>query len=159
MPSKTEGFVLRALEALSAGLPVLISGNSGFVEALKEVLLGSQCVIDSEDPKDWAKEIKAVRQKKSSVRLAETKFLRGKYLEMYSWEAPIRSLVERMHSLIFGKLVSSSVYWENDSSLVINVDILYPDVSTFSVNDKEICNIVRNLLNSLSFPFDSRVLV
>ncbi|PFX17067.1 Protein NLRC3 [Stylophora pistillata] len=73
-----------------------------FGEALKEVLLGSQCVIDSEDPKDWAKEIKAVRQKKSSVRLAETKFLRGKYLEMYSWEAPIRSLVERMHSLIYG---------------------------------------------------------
>ena len=104
MPSKTEGFGINALEALSAGLPVFVSGNSGFGEALKEVPLGSQCVIDSEDPKVWAREIKAVRQKKRSVRLAETKILREKYLEMYSWEKPIRSLVERMYSLIFGKL-------------------------------------------------------
>ncbi|PFX13054.1 NLR family CARD domain-containing protein 4 [Stylophora pistillata] len=83
-------------------LPVLVSGNSGFGEALREVPFGSVCVIDSEDPKDWAKEIKAVRQKKRSKRLAETKLLCEKYLEMYSWEEPIRSLVERMYSLIFG---------------------------------------------------------
>ena len=29
MPSRTEGFGLAALEALSAGLPVLVNGNSG----------------------------------------------------------------------------------------------------------------------------------
>ena len=30
MPSRTEGFGLIALEALSASLPILVSGNSGF---------------------------------------------------------------------------------------------------------------------------------
>ena len=32
MPSGTEGFGLTGPEALSAGLPVLVSGNSGFGE-------------------------------------------------------------------------------------------------------------------------------
>ena len=40
MPSRTEGFGLTALEALSAGLPILVSRNSGFGEALSEVLFG-----------------------------------------------------------------------------------------------------------------------
>ena len=40
MPSRTEGFGLTALEALSAGLPILVRRNSGFGEALSEVLFG-----------------------------------------------------------------------------------------------------------------------
>ena len=103
MPSKTEGFGVSALEALSAGLPVLVSGNSGLGEALKKVPLGSQCVVDSEDPKEWAKKIKEVRHKEREVRLLESSLLREKYQEKYSWEGPIGSLVERMYSLIFGK--------------------------------------------------------
>ncbi|PFX19183.1 D-inositol 3-phosphate glycosyltransferase [Stylophora pistillata] len=99
MPSTTDEFGLMALEALFAGLPVLVSGNSGLGEALKEVPLGSQCVIDSEDPKDWAKMIKEVREKKREVRLLESRLLREKYLEKYSWEEPIRRLVERLHNL------------------------------------------------------------
>ena len=103
MPSKTEGFGVSALEALSASLPVLVTGNSGLGEALKEVPLGSQCVVDSEDPEDWAKKIKEVRQKKREVRLSESRLLRENYQEKYSWEKPIRCLVEKMYSLIFGK--------------------------------------------------------
>ena len=103
MPSKTEGFGVSALEALSASLPVLVTGNSGLGEALKEVPLGSQCVVDSEDPEDWAKKITEVRQKKREVRLSESRLLRENYQEKYSWEKPIRCLVERMYSLIFGK--------------------------------------------------------
>ena len=103
MPSRTEGFGITALKALSAGLPVLVSGNSGLGEALKEVLLGSQSVVDSEDPKVWAREIKRVRQKKRGLRLSESSLLREKYLEKYTWEVPCRSLVIKMKKLIFGK--------------------------------------------------------
>ena len=104
MPSRTEGFGITALEALSAGLPVLVSGNSGLGEALKEVPFGPQSVVDSEDPKDWAREIKRVRQKDREVRLLESRSLRKKYMKKYSWEKPCKNLVIKMRSLVFGKL-------------------------------------------------------
>ena len=103
LPSKTEGFGLSALQAISAGLPVLVSGNSGIAEALREVPNGSQCIVDSEDPADWARAIKAVRNKKRFVRLAEAKSLRENYLQQFSWEKPCDFLVEKMYNLAFGK--------------------------------------------------------
>ena len=103
LPSKTEGFGLSALEAISAGLPVLVSGNSGIAEALREVPTGSQCIVDSEDPAEWARAIKAVGHKKRNVRLAEARILRENYLQQFSWEKPCNSLVEKMYSLAFGK--------------------------------------------------------
>ena len=103
IPSRTEGFGTTALQALSAGLPILVSGNLGLGEALKNVPLGSQSVVDSEDPKDWAKEIKHVRQKERVVRLSESNLLLEKYLERYSWEEPCKSLVIKMKNLVFGK--------------------------------------------------------
>ena len=99
MPSRTEGFGLAALEALSAGLPVLVTENSGFAEALKNVLTGSSYVITSNDCKDWAKAIKAVRQKNREIRLREVKTLRGSYAEKYSWQKQCDDLVERMNLL------------------------------------------------------------
>ena len=86
MPSRTEGFGLTALEALSAGLPVLVSGNSGFGVALRGLPSGQSFVIESKDPKDWAKAIASVRQKDRTKRLQETEMLRTSYEEKYSWE-------------------------------------------------------------------------
>ena len=67
MPSGTEGFGLAALEALSSGHPLLVSGNSGIGKALKEVPYGSKCVVYSEfneeDPVKWAEAISAVCRK------------------------------------------------------------------------------------------------
>ena len=105
MPSRTEGFGITALEALSAALPVLVSGNSGLGEALKKVPIGTQSVVDSEDHTDWAREIKRVRQKERDVRLSESRLLREKYLEKYSWEEPCKSLVIKMKNFVFGKLI------------------------------------------------------
>ena len=104
MPSRTEGFGLTALEALSAGLPVLVSGNSGLGVALKEVVYGSQCVVNSEDPKEWAKKIKAVREKSREIRLVESKLLREKYLEKFGWQESCGLLLEKMQNLVFGKV-------------------------------------------------------
>ena len=102
MPSRSEGFGLAALEALSAGLPVLVSGNSGFGEALKKIPFASNCVVQSEDPKDWANAIKAVRGKDRKLRLKEAKILHGEYAEMYSWQDHCNRLVERMLAISQG---------------------------------------------------------
>ena len=104
MPSRTEGFGLTALEALSAGLPVLVSGNSGLGDALKKVPSGSSHVVDSEDPKEWAKAINIVRQKGRQVRLEEADLLCEKYAGKYSWQKQCDYLVEKMLHLSFGKI-------------------------------------------------------
>ena len=102
MPSRTEGFGLAALEALSAGLPVLVSGNSGLGEALKGVLYGSSCVVESDDPKVWAKAIKAVRQKDRKMRLNEIQIVRNSYALKYNWGKECDKLVERMSNITRG---------------------------------------------------------
>ena len=79
MPSRTEGFGLTALEALSAGLPVLVSGNSGFGDALRTIPSGELFVVDSEEPEEWAKAIAGVRQKDRAARLEEIQRLRTCY--------------------------------------------------------------------------------
>ena len=102
MPSRTEGFGLAALEALSAGLPVLVSGNSGLGEALKKVPYGSNCVLTSEDPKDWASAIKAVRYKDREMRLGEFEVIRGAYAKKYSWKEQSDKLVEMITNITEG---------------------------------------------------------
>ena len=109
MPSRTEGFGLAALEALSAGLPVLVSGNSGLGDALKKVSGGSSCVVNSGDPKEWAKAIRTVREKDRDVRLEEAKDLCGKYARKYSWEEQCGRLVERMMNIAQGTFMCSYV--------------------------------------------------
>ena len=107
MPSRTEGFGLAALEALSAGLPVLVSGNSGIGKALKEVPYGSHSVVNlefnDEDSKTWAEAIKAVCRKEREVRLKEAVFLRQNYAEKYQWEGQCSTLVEKMYEMIEGQ--------------------------------------------------------
>ena len=102
LPSQTEGFGLAALEALSAGLPVLVSGNSGLGEALKEVQCGSGCVVESDDPNVWAKAIKAVRQKDRKMRLNEIQIVRNSYALKYNWGKECDKLVERMSNITRG---------------------------------------------------------
>ena len=111
MVSRTEGFGLATLEALSAGLPVLVSGNSGLGEALQEVPIGSHCVVESEDPKDWANAIKAVRKKKRKPRLEEAKLLQGEYAKIYSWQDHCNRLVERVLAISQGNIRVYIVNW------------------------------------------------
>ena len=110
MPSRTEGFGLAALEALSAGLPVLVSGNSGLGEALKEVPNGSNCVVKSKDPKDWANAIRVVRKKNRKLRLREARLLQGEYAEMYSWQDHCNRLVERMLAISQGNRLTLLIF-------------------------------------------------
>jgi len=102
MPSRTEGFGLIALEAISAGLPVLVSANSGLGEAMKEVAFGSQYVIDSEDAEMWAAKIKEVWTKRREIRQRELKAARDSYAADYNWEEQCRDLVERIRRIVNG---------------------------------------------------------
>ena len=103
MPSRTEGFGLTGLEAMSAGLPILVSGNSGFGETLCSLPFGRSIVVESEDSKEWAKAISAVRQKNRAQRLQEIQTLRTKYEEKFSWEKQCQALVDNMRKLVIGK--------------------------------------------------------
>ena len=102
MPSRTEGFGLTGLEALSAGLPILVSRNSGFGEALRKVLYGSYFVINSEDPKVWANAIKDVQEKDRYDRLQESEGLRASYEKKYNWESQTKALISTMFSITQG---------------------------------------------------------
>ena len=82
MPSGTEAFGLTALEALSAGVPILITHNSGLAEALEKVPSGHGCIVHQEA--DWAEKIKQAR-KNLETGLYEASMLRDKYKEKYSW--------------------------------------------------------------------------
>ena len=106
MPSRTEGFGLTALEALSAGLPILVSGNSGFGDVLRTLPLGKPFVVDSADPKEWAKAISAVRLKDRAERLQEIQRLRTSYEEKFSWQKQCEALVEKMLSLVHGRALT-----------------------------------------------------
>ena len=110
MPSKSEGFGLVALEALSAGLPILVGSRSGFAKALENVPSGFSCIVNSDDPAEWAKAIEAVRTS-HGMRLQDIKSLRASYEEMYSGKEQCEALVNRMLKMGHGKsyLLSTDV--------------------------------------------------
>ena len=101
MPSRTEGFGLIALEALSAGLPILVGSNSGFAQAIQDLPFGKLCILYSEDPKDWAKAINSVPARHEE-HLKEIEELRESYGKKYSWEEQCEDLVVKMRNMVHG---------------------------------------------------------
>jgi len=100
MPSRTEGFGLVALEAISAGVPVLVSSESGIAKALEEVDGGMTVVVNSDKPKDWAKRIKQLSEQKPEYRRGSAMRLRDKYGEIYSWKKECERFEQMIHELI-----------------------------------------------------------
>ena len=101
MPSKSEGFGLVALEALSASLPILVGGKSGLARALENIPFGNSCIVDSDDPTKWAEAIEGVHVR-HSVRLDEIKLLRTSYDKNYSWTKQCKDFVEMISRMIHG---------------------------------------------------------
>ena len=102
IPSRTEEFALTGLKALSAGLPVLVSRNSGFGEALLSLPFGSYYVIDSEDPSTWTAAMKYFLDMDRELRLDHVNQMRFYYSERYSWSEQCKHLIERMLKLVDG---------------------------------------------------------
>ena len=105
MPSRTEGYGLAALEALSAGLPILVSANSGFGEALSKVPFGSGCLIRSDDAEVWAEAIDKVWEKDREIRQQESEVLRDNYAGNYNWEEQCTDLINKMMVIADGMIL------------------------------------------------------
>ena len=104
MPSKEDGFSLIALEALSAGLPILVGSNSGFARAMKNIPFGKySTVANSEDPARWAEAIEDVRDRHGVV-LAESETLKEHYSKKYCWKKQCEELVARLWKIVYGKV-------------------------------------------------------
>ena len=99
MPAGTGAFGLTALEALSAGVPILITHNSGLAEALEEVPLGHGCIVDQES--DWVVQIKRARNH-LKTRFEEARMLRNMYEEKYCWRDQCAAFVKRLRALHSG---------------------------------------------------------
>ena len=110
MPSKSEGFGLVALEALSAGLPILVGKNSGFARAIEDIPLGLYSIVDSEDPAKWAKGVERVRVRHKVV-LQESKILKDHYTKNYCWKKQCEEFVDKLWKMVYGKV--SPLIWFN----------------------------------------------
>ena len=97
MPSRTEGFGLTALEALSAGLPILVGGNSGFGQALQT--LRSTFVVDSDDPDDWREAIECVSGTPRETRQEQARCLLKSYDEKYQWVKQCEMFVQNLREI------------------------------------------------------------
>ena len=104
MPSGDKEFGLEALLALSAGLPVLVHGESGFGEALRDVTFGTSVIVDSDDAGEWASRIKKIRETDRKTRLKQAAGLRSNYDEKYSWEKQLTPLVAMMFMMVSGMI-------------------------------------------------------
>ena len=102
MPSGDKEFGLEALLALSAGLPVLVHGESGFGEALRDVKFGTSAIVDSDDAREWASRIKTIRERDRKTRLEQAATLRSNYDKKYSWEKQCGALVAMMFMMVSG---------------------------------------------------------
>ena len=99
MPS-AEGFGITGVRAISADVPVLSSGNSGFGMALKKLSSGKMHVLDSENPQDWANKISEIRDKDPAKQDLEAKQLREEYMREYCWKDQCGGVVDKMMILL-----------------------------------------------------------
>ena len=86
LPSRTEGFGLVALEAISAGVPVLVTSESGLAKALEEVEGGHLAVVKSGNQEEWVQKIKQLSMQNPEERCDGAVRLREEYCKIYSWD-------------------------------------------------------------------------
>lgn len=102
-PSRIEGFGMNGVRAISADLPVLVSGKIGLGIALKKLPSGVKHVVDSEDPQAWADKIKEVKEKDTQTRHSQAEELRREYTTQFNWKQQCDELVTKMFAMIPSK--------------------------------------------------------
>ena len=114
MPSRTEGFGLIALEAISAGVPVLLTSESGIAKALEQIDGGKSVIIESEDPNEWSEKIRILYEKKPEERLNTAIKLRESYNKTFPWDTQC----EQFKDIIL-RMMSDSCCGESKGSVSI----------------------------------------
>ena len=117
IPSRTEGFGLVALEAISAGIPVLVAGETGIAEALLEVEGGQSVIVESDNPEEWAQRIQQLSRQSPVEREYNAKLLRDNYDKTYSWsnecerfERMIQDLAEHPYGMFTKSPCSTTAF-------------------------------------------------
>src|SRR5262249_35140632 len=114
MPSKREGFGLVALEAIAAGIPVLVTAESGLAELLLDAAasgaleknLADMCIVDVNGElatisMDWATRLHGVLSNVSDA-FAQAERMRSVLRPMLTWENAARQLSADIEREIFG---------------------------------------------------------
>ena len=99
VPSRTEGFGMVALEAISAAIPVLVAGESGIAEALHEVEGGKSVIVESDDAEEWAQRIQQLSSLSPAERESNAKLLRDSYDETYPWSRECEKFIRTIEDL------------------------------------------------------------
>ena len=94
MPSRAEAFGLIGLEALSVGVPLLVSAASGLGMTFKKLEFGNNFVVESDDSEEWARRIESMKQKGISLRTNEIEVMRRLYDEKYKWDGQCKKLIK-----------------------------------------------------------------
>ena len=107
LPSRTEGFGLVALEAISAGVPVLVSDESGIADALEKVEGGDSVIVESDNGRKWAERIQHLSSQTPEERENNAKLLRENYGKTHSWSAECEKFKRVIHNLVEGSHITS----------------------------------------------------
>ena len=99
LPSRTEGFGLVALEAISAGVPVLVTSESGIAKALEKVEGGHLTVVKSGKQDEWLQKITQLFKQMPEERCDGAVRLREGYRKIYSWDTQCAKFKEIVQGL------------------------------------------------------------
>ena len=119
MPSRTEGFGLIALEAISAGVPVLLTSESGIAEALEQVEGGKAVIVKTEDPEEWCQKIRTLSKKNSDERLSTATYLRESYNKTFPWDTQCKKFKEIILGMMRDNCSSESDKGSTNSLLLL----------------------------------------
>ena len=90
-----------SVEAISAGVPVLLTSESGIAKALEQIDGGKSVIIESEDPNEWSEKIGTLYEKKPEERLNTAIKLRESYNKAFPWDTQceqFKDIILRMMS-------------------------------------------------------------
>jgi len=103
LPSREDAFGMAALEALSSGIPILVSESSGIADVLRKVENGASFIVSSNDPADWARRIRQVSIQEPRDRYDAARRLRENYIENYPWKQACQEVANLLEEVTKSK--------------------------------------------------------